>query len=239
MQSMNAFNQCYFSSNHNKKAVEQAVMSQAYQSQIQGYAMMNLSKYVNQQTNLAPLPIDPNHPQGVGALSSILSMGPSWARSEKEGGDHSGAADVPLVREVQPNDDNRDKKLMFTPFKPLELDLYIHRYDKFLAPAPEEQGRHHSDEESASCSHSESDFKSIEKNIENEILNFSFEESLPMSESEDFEEETDSSDASEANSIGSKILSRKRLRVFDQITNDVCQMELHESHEPEKFMRPK
>ena len=78
------------------------------------------------------------------------------------------------------------KKMVFTPFKPLELDMYLHRYDYFLnpmvTPTPVDQNAADTisnEEVSGSCSCSESDFKSIEKNIENEILNQSFEESVP------------------------------------------------------------
>jgi len=58
IQSLNAFNQCYFGSHANKKTVEQAVMTQAYQNQIKDYAMMNLSKYVSQQP-VAHVPMGP------------------------------------------------------------------------------------------------------------------------------------------------------------------------------------
>jgi len=47
LQSLSAFNKCYFSSHPNKKTVEKAVYSQCYQNQVKDYAMMNLTKFVN------------------------------------------------------------------------------------------------------------------------------------------------------------------------------------------------
>jgi len=77
-----------------------------------------------------------------------------------------------------------------------------------------------SDDNSSSCNLSESDFRSIEKNLENEILNQSFED-MPAEESEE-----EISDVQETNSIGSQILTRKRLRIFDEITQEAESGEL-------------
>ena len=104
MQSLNAFGQCYFSSNPNKKAVEQAVKSHVYSNQIQEYAMMNLSKYfIGKEAEMAQQGSDSilrdQQSRANGFSTSIFSMGhqPTWQKSDNAQAETS-AAEVPLVR---------------------------------------------------------------------------------------------------------------------------------------------